>query len=871
MIEVKRPITKGQLKLHNLEDKNRVIKPFFSLGNLAKTPGEPNCSACKLHLKVKHPKMNFTGEGKLKALVIGEAPGETEDNLGIQFMGQSGSLYRKALSSFGLDLDRDFWKINAINCRPMTSTGSNRPPTPKEIDYCRPLWKAVIKQLNPRFIFLVGGKAIESFYGDRKWPGFKPFSIGRYRRLCIPDPDTNAWILPIIHPSYFIRNSDAEELFSLDLKWAISCLNKSPFTFENEGNKVTVVSHFDHAVSLLKSLKGITGPKAIDYECNCLRPYWDNSLLLTMAVSYTGQQAYAFPYEYPGHWTAEQRERIKELWIENVLQTGNLIAHSVPMEQSWNEAKFINTHDKWECDTLLRAHIIDTRDSYCNLNFQTYINFGVYKYDTEVSPYKNSKGKTHYNTMTKLPYSTIAKYNGQDAMFTRRLQPKQEKYIQRHLKKPDAFFKEGIINMTKLESKGVKIDVPYFQEQFKTLGDRLNSLDSAILNMPECKIFKKQKGKEIDLQSTADLRYLLFDIMGLQDKSKPTAKGTFLAVDAEVLNNIDTPFTNAVKEKRQVKKIQDYVSNLIFLADRNGRIHSSFNLHRAKTLRSSSNDPNFQNIPKHSEEAMKIIRTGIIPSSNRRFLATDYGSMEVRIWCCYTKDPVLTDYLNKDQDMHGEWGDFFEVSRYDAKNGFVFPLIYGSYYKSIFKEFVKRGYTHLTEEKVKAGEEKFWNKYHYSKEWLEKSIYYYNKTGKVETKFGFTFNGILSRNDIANWPIQSTAFHLLLWSLAKIEKIQSEEKWRSWMIAQIHDEILQDAVPNECDYIAQVTERIMVKETRERFDWIHIPLLAEFSMSDVNGSWAGMRKQNLIDGRLVEVKKEKKINDKSQNKENYYQ
>ena len=76
------------------------------------------------------------------------------------------------------------------------------------------------------------------------------------------------------------------------------------------------------------------------------------------------------------------------------------------------------------------------------------------------------------------------------------------------------------------------------------------------------------------------------------------------------------------------------------------------------------------------------------------------------------------------------------------------------------------------------------------------------------------------------------------------------------MIAQIHDEILQDADPSEVNHIARITQDVMTVKTRERFDWIHIPLLAEFSLSDINGSWAKMVKQDLIDGRLY-VKKKK--------------
>ena len=834
---------------------SRIIKGFFNLGNTDPTIGEPNCVACGLDKKCRSPKMNYTGYGKLKTLLIAEAPGSKEDETGIQLVGESGQIVRETLNKFGIDLEEDFWKINAINCRPTDSKGSNRTPTSKEIDYCRPMSKALIKKFNPQFIILAGGSAIESFYGDRKWSDFKPYTIGRYRKLCIPDPDTNAWVLPIVHPSYFTRNTDAKEIFVNDMRWLVSCLSFKPPIFEDEKSKVTVVTRFDDAVSLLKSFKSISGPRAIDYEANCLRPYQKGNLLLTMAVSFDGQSAFSFPYEYPGHWTLEQRFAIGALWEDNVLFNDNqpLIAHSIPMEESWNQDRFGDTSELWQADTLLRAHVIDTRDNYVSLNFQTYINFGTYGYDTEVDPYKKSKKGNRFNNMIRLPYHKIGMYNAMDAMFTRRLVPTQR--LIGELKSADTFFQKGIINMTKLEKTGIKINIEYCKEEYKKLENRLISDEKEIKEMPECTEFKKRKGKVINISSADDIRYVLFDIMKLKGV-KQTTSGKKLAADAEVLQGIDTPFTNAIINSRRLKKIQDYIGNYLFLADESGRIHPSFNLHTAKTLRSSSDSPNFQNVPKHDEEAKRIIRTGIIPSPGRQFLATDYGSMEVRIWCCYTKDPVLTKYLEKDQDMHGEWGEYFNVSRYDAKNGFVFPLIYGSYYKSIYKEFVKRGYTHLSESKVKQGEDKFWNKYSYSKEWLERITHHYNKTGEVETKFGFKFTGLMSRNMIANYPIQSAAFHLLLWSLHEIDKIQGKDKWHSNICAQIHDEILQDAVPDEVRGIAQITEDIMTKKTRERFDWIHIPLVSEFSLSDIDGNWAEMKKQELVDGYLCMIKKE---------------
>jgi DNA polymerase len=122
-----------------------------------------NCLKCGLYKRCKHPKMEYTGNGKKKCLIIAEAPGEDEDNLGRQLVGKIGQWFRKKLAAFDLSLDDDFYKTNSVCCRPTDPKGNNRKPTPQEIQYCRPRIEALIKKLKPEHIWLMGGVAIESF------------------------------------------------------------------------------------------------------------------------------------------------------------------------------------------------------------------------------------------------------------------------------------------------------------------------------------------------------------------------------------------------------------------------------------------------------------------------------------------------------------------------------------------------------------------------------------------------------------------------------------------------------------------------------------------------------------------------------------
>jgi uracil-DNA glycosylase len=77
----------------------------------------PKCGACALYKTCNSPKMEPTGDGRKRILIIGEAPGRTEDDEGRQFCGESGRLLEEKLSMFGINMRKDCWLENAIRCR----------------------------------------------------------------------------------------------------------------------------------------------------------------------------------------------------------------------------------------------------------------------------------------------------------------------------------------------------------------------------------------------------------------------------------------------------------------------------------------------------------------------------------------------------------------------------------------------------------------------------------------------------------------------------------------------------------------------------------------------------------------------------------
>ena len=91
-------------------------------------------------------------------MIIGEAPGAKEEEIGEPFVGRSGKLLDKLLKNAGIDINQDVYFCNVVKCRPP----KNRRPTKTEIQENLPWLYQQIKLVNPKIIALVGATALEA-------------------------------------------------------------------------------------------------------------------------------------------------------------------------------------------------------------------------------------------------------------------------------------------------------------------------------------------------------------------------------------------------------------------------------------------------------------------------------------------------------------------------------------------------------------------------------------------------------------------------------------------------------------------------------------------------------------------------------------
>jgi len=825
--------------------------PKTKLSVAKSSRGAVGCDACGLHRNAVSPKIPPTGEGKLKTFILGEAPGETESRLNNQFVGETGHFLRKCFRTLGYDLDRDFWKTNALECRPTTDKGSNRTPTNKEIKCCEPRWKASIQKFQPKYILLFGGKAVEAFFMNRSQPITTNLSISRWRKLCIPDIQTKAWVIPLYHPSFVVRNPDAESIFKLDLQWAMEQIASGLPEIEevDYAKKIKSLTNLDDILGLLQSIKTDKPTIAFDYETSGIRPYYPGHRIVSISAAIYGEDVgYSFPYSYPGVWESRQLEAINKAW-RGVLADPEIlkVAQNIQMEHPWSKIIIGEEPKGWYWDTMVCSHVIDERPAYTGLDFQTFLNWG-YEYGGDVAKYKRAVPGTKFNTMHKCPLPELLNYGGLDAYFTMRLAEKQWDFMDKGNKESTAakrayeLFHPGVLALSDMEMEGIPVNVEYYQDTQAKLEKRLIFLEKQILRTPEAKLFKSKMNREINPASPDDLKKLLFEFLGI--KSVKKTAGDNESVDKDVLESLDIPFAKDLVKKRKLDKLKTtYIDGILDLqVDR--KLHPNFNLHLVRTYRSSSDSPNFQNLPKRDKESMAMVRGGIVPSPGNMIAEADYGGHEVGILTCYSKDPILMKERKEGTDIHQEWADFLQlkgfdtkIMRFDAKNAMVFALFYGSYFKNIHADLVSRGYVDLPLMRVQKAEQEFWRKYRGVKKFQEGLIASYKKNGYVEMMHGFRRRGFLTKNEIVNTVIQGTAFHLLLWSVNRLNQIMKEENWKSRLIGQIHDSIIEDIFPDEKEHVLSTTQRVMTKDILKDHPWINIPLISEISLTEIDGAW----------------------------------
>lgn len=439
---------------------------------------------------------------------------------------------------------------------------------------------------------------------------------------------------------------------------------------------------------------------------------------------------------------------------------------------------------------------------------------------------------------------------------------------------------EGALALSQIQLNGMRVDVPAIELDIRRISQkRIPAIEARLNVCKEVKIWKEMYGLKFNLDSDDQLRELLYSRLKLKpfkETEKSSEDKTTGSTDEESLKALEKPWLLDLIERRKLGKVLGTNLEGILREQVNGMLHPFFNL-LLISYRSSSSNINFQNIPKHEEELKRLVRTKFIPRTRRRLLGeVDYSKAEVIGSCCYHKDPnMIAEVMNPELDMHrdiacecyllelDEWtGDI----RFAGKNNFTFAQFYGDYYVTCAKNLwnaiqqlklvTKKGvplYDHLRkkgirnlaqfEKHIEQVEQRFWGKRFpvYAK-WKDDWVKLYHRQGYVDSLTGFRYQGVMTRNEVCNYPIQGSSFHFLLWSITQLQKIAVEEKWESKILGQIHDALVFDFEPSEINHIVEVVNRVMCTDVRKHWPWIIVPLKVDLELGPAGASWYHLKK-----------------------------
>ena len=186
-------------------EEKKVGDKQFLLENLKKRILE--ISDCELKKNAKQIVFN-DGDHKSQIMIIGEGPGQKEDEIGKPFVGDAGVLLNKMLEAINIKRSK-IYITNVVNYRPP----NNRKPEPSEINRYSVFLREHINIIDPKILILMGSTAMESLFGTKIKISKER---GKWKEVII----NNKTYLTMItfHPAYLLRQAEQKKYSWADLK-----------------------------------------------------------------------------------------------------------------------------------------------------------------------------------------------------------------------------------------------------------------------------------------------------------------------------------------------------------------------------------------------------------------------------------------------------------------------------------------------------------------------------------------------------------------------------------------------------------------------------------------------------------------------------
>lgn len=316
-------------------------------------------------------------------------------------------------------------------------------------------------------------------------------------------------------------------------------------------------------------------------------------------------------------------------------------------------------------------------------------------------------------------------------------------------------------------------------------------------------------GHEFNVSSPKQLGEVLFDELKIiPERQKKTAGGARSTRESELEKIRDAhPIVSDILEYRELKKLlSTYIENLPHLLDAGNRLHAEFIQTGTTTGRLSSQNPNLQNIPLHSERGRAIRRAFVAPEGFV-LVSFDYSQIELRLAAILSGDEKLCEIFKSGRDVHQEVASqVFRVApeavdselRRRAK-AINFGILYGMGVNAL------RAALGSTTAEAHRYLEDYFATFTTLSEYLERTRGFARKHGYTETLFGrrrqfpemkssLPYVRAQAERMAVNAPLQGTQADIIKLAMVRADDMLEEERARedAHLLLSVHDELVYE-------------------------------------------------------------------------------
>lgn len=358
-----------------------------------------------------------------------------------------------------------------------------------------------------------------------------------------------------------------------------------------------------------------------------------------------------------------------------------------------------------------------------------------------------------------------------------------------------------------MENVGFDVNADGIKSFGKELDEKINEIQQQVYDTV---------GYEFNINSPKQLGEALFEKLGLEH-GKKTKTGWSTSADTLEKLKYESPAIELVLTYRTLTKLKStYCDGLLKVVAADGRIHSSFNQTETRTGRISSTEPNLQNIPVRTELGREM-RRFFVARPGWVLVDADYSQIELRVLAHVANDKNMIQAFLDNDDIHRRTA----AQVFHMPEEMVTPLMRSRAKAVNFGIVYGIGAFSLSHDiKVSMHEAKqYIADYlaHFSgvDEYMNRVVEDAKKKGYVETMFGRRryLPELASSNHnlrafgervARNMPIQGTAADIIKIAMIHVEKRLKQEKMKSRLILQVHDELIVESPADEALKAASV-------------------------------------------------------------------